>query len=234
MEKRTPRERYRREYLAEFVEEELTYFPQNLITQCINSELAPITDDWTRKLTAPQGRYFLGVDLGKKIDHSVIAIVRWNTKEQLAELVGMIRFPLETAYATVIGMVKVVCDKLQRVEKVRVDQTGVGEYIVEDMKKAQIRSAIQGVTLTVPSKQEMLSHLKQLMQTKHLSLYYDPDLITEINNEQYELSKTGQLQFSHSTGTHDDELWALALAAYATRTPDTSFMTTLYGVPKNW
>ena len=234
MEKRTPRERYRREYLAEFVEEELAYFPQNLITQCIDSELAPITDDWTRKLNAPQSRYFLGVDLGKKVDYSVIAIVRWNSKEKLAELVGMIRFPLETPYATVIGMVKVVCDKLHSVEKVLVDQTGVGEYIVEDMKKAQIRSTVQGVTLTLPSKQEMLGHLKQLMQTKHLSLYYDPDLIAEINNEQYELSKNGQLQFSHSSGTHDDELWSLALAAYATRTPDTSYMGVVYGVPKNW
>ena len=233
MEKRTPRDRYRREYLAEFVEEELTYFPQNLITQCIDSNLAPITDDWTRRVNAPQGRYFLGVDLGKKIDHSVIAIVRWNSKDESVQLIGIIRFPLETPYATVIGMAKVVCDKLHYVEKVLVDRTGVGEYIVEDMKKTQIRSRVEGITLTLPSKEEMLTHLKQLMQTKTLTLYFDPDLIAEINNEQYEMTKSGQLQFSHPTGTHDDELWALALAAYATRTPDTSYMGKVYGVPQS-
>src|SRR2546426_7301074 len=31
------------------------------------------------------------------------------------------------------------------------------------------------------------------------------------------LMKSGQLQFSHPSGTHDDSLWALALAVYASR-----------------
>jgi phage FluMu gp28-like protein len=232
MERRTPRERFRREYLAEFVEDELAYCPQNLITQCLDSELAPITDDWTKKLNAPPGRYFLGLDLGKRADYSVIAIVRWDTKEEYAELVGMVRFPLETPYATVIGMVKIICDKLQRVEKVLVDRTGVGEYITEEMQNVHIRSTIEGVMLTVPSKQEILGYMKTLMQQQALALYYEPDLIAEINVERYELTKTGQIQFSHPDGTHDDRLWALALAVYATRTPDTSFMTKVYGVPK--
>lgn len=156
MQRRTPTERFRREYLAEFVEDELAYFPQNLITQCIDSELAPITNDWTRQVKAPAGRYFIGVDLGKKVDYSVIAITRWDGKEGVAELAGLFQFPLETRYASVIAMVKVVCDKLNRVEKVLVDQTGVGEYILEDMRSAGIRSRVEGITLTVPSKQEIL------------------------------------------------------------------------------
>jgi hypothetical protein len=48
MKQRTPSERFRREYLAEFVEDELAYFTQKLIAQCITSELASITDDWTK------------------------------------------------------------------------------------------------------------------------------------------------------------------------------------------
>jgi hypothetical protein len=50
MRQRTPSERFRREYLAEFVEDELAYFTQKLIAQCIASELAPITDDWTKHM----------------------------------------------------------------------------------------------------------------------------------------------------------------------------------------
>jgi phage FluMu gp28-like protein len=234
MERLTPSERYRREYLAEFVEDELAYFPQKLITQCVDSELAPITDDWTRAVKAPAGRYFLGVDLGKKVDKSVIAITRWDTKEEFAELVGLVSFPLDTPYATVSGMVKVICDKLHNVEKVLVDRTGVGEYIVEDMQSAGIRSTVEGEMLTVPSKEKILGHMKQLMQTEALSLYYDAELIAQINVERYDLTKTGQIQFSHPDGSHDDELWALALSVYATRTPDTSFMGELAGVPKNY
>jgi phage FluMu gp28-like protein len=236
MERITPRERYRREYLAEFVEDELAYFPQNLITQCIDSQLASITDDWAKRVKAPIGRYFLGVDLGQKVDPTVIAITRWDGKRKLAELVGLQQFPLLTPYATVIGMVKVICDKLQRVERVLVDETGVGGYVVEDMQRAGINSSrpVEGVMFTVPLKQEVLSHMKELMDTHALSFYYDPELITQINVERYELTKTGQYQFSHPDGTHDDQLWALALAVYATRTPDTSYMGVVFGVPKNY
>ena len=46
--------------------------------------------------------------------------------------------------------------------------------------------------------------------------------------------KTGQIKFSHPKGTPDDQLLALALAVYATRTPDTSYMGVGYGVPKNY
>ena len=88
--------------------------------------------------------------------------------------------------------------------------------------------------LTVPSKQEILGYMKHLMETEALSIYYDPDLIAQINLERYEVTKTGQIQFSHPDGTHDDELWALALATYATRTPDTSYMGKLYGAPSSY
>lgn len=63
-------------------------------------------------MRAPLGRYFLGVDPGKKVDYSVIVVMRWDGTKKLAELIGVVRFPLETPYASVIGMVKVICDKL--------------------------------------------------------------------------------------------------------------------------
>jgi phage FluMu gp28-like protein len=223
MERRTPRERFRREYLAEFVEDELAYFTQDLITQCIDSELSPITEDWTKDIQSEVGRYFVGVDLGKHVDYSAIAIVRRDG--ETVKLVGSVRFPLETPYASVIGYVKVVCDKLRSAEKTFCDQTGVGDFIVEAAKEAGIRSSIEGIMLSLPTKQEILGYMKQLMQTRQLHLYYDADLIAEINVERFELSKIGQMMFSHPEGTHDDRLWAVALAVYATKSlPAGSFV----------
>jgi len=102
------------------------------------------------------------------------------------------------------------------------------------MKNAHIRATVEGVMLTVPSKQEILGYMKHLMETDALKLYMDEDLLGQVNVERFELMKTGQIQFSHPDGTHDDELWALALGVYATRTPDTSFMSVLCAVPHNW
>lgn len=86
--------------------------------------------------------------------------------------------------------------------------------------------------LTVQSKQEILGYMKSLMETRALSLYYHWELIAEINVERYELMKNGQIQFSHPEGGHDDRLFALSV--YATRTPDTSFMSVVFGVPGSW
>ncbi len=62
-----------------------------------------------------------------------------------------------------------------------------------------------------------MDYLKRLMQDGHLHFQHDAELMNEMSVERYELSKTGQLQFSHPSGTHDDRLWALALAVYASR-----------------
>ncbi|HEY4822237.1 MAG TPA: hypothetical protein VIH83_00945, partial [Candidatus Bathyarchaeia archaeon] len=60
-------------------------------------------------------------------------------------------------------------------------------------------------------------YLKQLMQNGQAHIPCDRELISELNLEQYEMMKTGQIRFDHPTGTHDDRLWAFALAVYASR-----------------
>ncbi len=55
------------------------------------------------------------------------------------------------------------------------------------------------------------------MQTQKLAMPYDSELVAEMNAERYEMLKSGQIQFSHPEDSHDDRLWALALACYGTR-----------------
>jgi len=164
--------------------------------------------------------HIIGVDLGKKRDYSVIAVLR-KSPEGVWKLVFMKRFKLGTPYAAVIGYLRVLCDKLPEVAKVVVDQTGA-EYFVEDLAKL-VKARVEGVMLSQPRKEEVMGHLKKMMQEGRLKIPYDQDLIAELNVERYELTKAGKIQFSHPPGTHDDRLWALGLAAYGTREePDRS------------
>jgi len=78
---------------------------------------------------------------------------------------------------------------------------------------------VEGITLTLPTKQEILGHLKQQMQNQLFTYPFDVNLTSELNVERFELTKTGHIQFSHPEGTHDDILWAVALAVYAARGP---------------
>ena len=87
---------------------------------------------------------------------------------------------------------------------------------MEDVVKSGLKNA-QGIMLSLPSKQEVMVYMKQLMQNGQIHIPYDRELISELNLERYKMTKTGQVQFSNPTGTHDDRLWAFALAVYASR-----------------
>ena len=131
-------------------------------------------------------------------------------------LVHMQQFRLGTDYTHVMGYLNRIGQRVQNVVRTNIDQTGVGEYFVEEAIKAGVKHPV-GTTLTVPEKENIMFYLKLLMQEGRLHFAYDPELVNEMNAERIELTKTGQTQFSNPSGTHDDRLWALALAVYASR-----------------
>ena len=205
--------RWRREMEAEWAEDESVWLPQALITSCIDHAL-----DYFEFEDYPKGIFYAGVDLGKYHDYSVVAVVK--AEGNILRLVHLKRFPLKTAYASVIGYVKTLRDRWL-IRSVYVDMTGVGDYIVEDMKNAGI-PGVEGIKFTIDTKMKLASHLKQLMVEGRLKIPYDPDLIAELNTERFELTKEGKIKFSHPEGTHDDRFWSLALACYAARQPPKS------------
>jgi phage FluMu gp28-like protein len=171
-----------------------------------------------------RGDYWAGLDLGKKNDHSVLALVQKDG--DIFRLVGLKIFPLGTDYtgeAGVVGFVRVLTEKLQTIHKILIDQTGVGESVVEEARKSLPRA--EGVVLSAPVKQNIMNYLKVLMQEKRLLIPYQLELANELNVERFQLTKGGGIQFSHPDGTHDDRLWAIALAVFATKArPVPSFL----------
>ncbi|MBS7622861.1 terminase family protein [Candidatus Bathyarchaeota archaeon] len=85
------RNRFLREYEVQFVEETDSYFPSAMITRCQDAFLEYYPFD-----VQAEGRFFIGVDFGKKIDYSVIAVIDLRKDER--HLVHIYQFPLETPY----------------------------------------------------------------------------------------------------------------------------------------
>ena len=126
------------------------------------------------------------------------------------------KFFVGTAFSVVTGYLNLLNQRLKIVSRIYIDQTGVGEFFVQDAYKSGLKNA-QGIFLSLPKKQEIMDYFKRKMQDGHLHFPRDPELMNEMSAERFQLSKTGQLQFSHVSGTHDDRLWAFALAVYASR-----------------
>jgi len=213
MRSQLPSERFRREFMSEFAEEADAWLSQSLIVSCIDSNLSFYDFQSTH-----EGEFHLGVDFGKEQDFSVV--VAAEKKGAFLRVVHVHRFPLHTEYASVIGYVKSLQDRWNKIASVCPDVTGVGNYIVEDMIRSGIRG-VKGINFTVSSKEEMATILREKMRNNEVKIPYVPprkmediDLTAELNVEKFELMKTGHLRFSHPEGSHDDVFWSTALSVY--------------------
>jgi hypothetical protein len=104
-----------------------------------------------------------------------------------------------------------------------VDKTGIGDAVVDELEGIEIPD-VKGVFFTDAEKENMLNYLKLLMEKKQLLIHgQDKQLIAQINEQQYEYLKpnTAQerihIELRHPKGRHDDQLFALALACYASK-----------------
>jgi len=161
-----------------------------------------------------RGNFYAGVDLAKKEDFSVVAVLRRD--EDVFRLVHLNVFPQGTEYVGVISYLKALSERLKTIHRFLVDQTGVGEAVLEQAKKTVPN--IEGVILPAPNKQEILGYLKLMLQERRILFPYELGFLQELNVERFGLTKSGQIQFSHPDGTHDDRFWAFALAVFATKT----------------
>ena len=201
---------FKMEYEAEFVEDANSFFPQDLIRQCVVND-PPVELIEGLEGNIPSANYYAGVDFGKQQDYSTVAIVK--KEGNTIQLAYLYEFPLGTAYTAVIIHLVRTQQKFQ-LQAVVVDQTGIGEPVLDELK-AQGFTNVHGLTFTVKTKEELLTTLKLAMEQKRLKLPYQRRLCQQINEQQYEYSRSGHLRFSHPENSHDDMLWALSMAVYA-------------------
>ena len=217
------REEWQREVEAMWVESTHTFFSMDLIVGCVDPDLgasnAYIEDMETAKPEQLKGQFYAGLDLGKQIDYSVLAIVQRFEGGEL-KLVHKRQLPLGTNYPQVIGYVA-RASQIFHFERINVDKGGIGDAIVDELRKANIYG-VEGIFFTDVEKENMLNTLKLFMEKRMLKITADDKaLIAQINEQQYEYlqPKTAQerihLKFWHPQGKHDDQLMALALACRA-------------------
>jgi predicted nucleic acid-binding protein len=219
-------EQWQREVEATWTEATYSFFPMDLIVTCLDPDLdnpnspnAYIEDMETFNHNQRTGSYHAGLDLGKQVDHSVLAITQKLDNNEI-KLIHKHQFPLQTNYPDIIGYVA-RAQQIFNFDKINVDKTGIGDPVIDELQNRQVHG-VEGVLFTDTIKEELLNNLKLQMQKKQLKIpANDRTLIAQINEQQYEYlqPKTAQekihLKFWHPRGSHDDQLMALALACKA-------------------
>lgn len=184
-----PAEVFAQEYEGVPAEDGGNPFGLDAIRGCI----APLSD------AAPES---WGVDLAKSQDWTVAVALdaqgrvcrleRWQapwtvTRERLARTIGQ--------------------------TPAQIDSTGVGDPIVEDLRRVCRR--VEGFKFTSQSKQQLMEGLQIAIQTGEIR-FPDGWLRNELESFGFRYSTRGQVQYEATAG-HDDGVCALALALHARR-----------------
>lgn len=213
--------RYKMEYEAEFVEGENSFFSQDLIRGC-TEDYELISEGELKVEGKIAGNYYLGADFGKRVDYSVIVLLKAEENDVL-RVVFLKEFALGTLYTDVIGYIRRLNQKFDIMQGY-VDQSAIGESLVEEI--GEFAPQIEGIVFTAKVKHDLMILLQTRMEQKRLILPLERSLLSQINEQQYRFGKAkptekpeekGIMTFYHPPGTHDDQLWALALAVYAAK-----------------
>lgn len=193
--------RFAVEYLAEFVDDGVLFFPTTLVkSACADYELS--------QYGTADGEYYMGVDWGKQKSSTVVTIVQKN-KMGPHRIVFVKEFQ-QVSYDQVIGHIANYAERF-KIKKCLAD-TGAGLAQIDQLKAMGLR--IEGFNFTVQSKVDLFSHLRLLMETKDIELPNIEKMKGQLISFTQEISKTGKVMLKAPPGLHDDYVDSLALAVY--------------------
>ncbi len=219
---------FQREYECRWTIDTDSWLTMDLINCCLDPDL----DFWNFEDKHTDAELYAGLDLGKKVDYSVLTVLERKAEHLYVRLVKV--WPLETAYSSIVGYIKVLSERWKTIFRICVDITGQ-EAAAEMFERAGI-PGYEGVKFTQGIKESMATLLKQEMQkglekdaagkwagTSMFHIPYPEDkklvreIVAQLNAEKFEHTPQGRIRFYHPENTHDDIFWSMALACWAAR-----------------
>ncbi|MEM4273921.1 MAG: terminase family protein [Candidatus Caldarchaeum sp.] len=191
-------ERFRMEYLAEFVAEADSFFPISLLHSCVEDFEAELTDGlvW-------------GYDPGGKNSLAAFAAVRWVGEKAYVVYARALH---SDSYVAVDNMLKDLHTR-HPFTRLVFDRTGLGNPLEEHLRELGL--PIQPVTLSPKTMQNIFINMKVLLEQKRLALPPSTELLNHLNAVTAEKGWSGVMKFRKREGTYDDLAYALALALAA-------------------
>lgn len=169
---------------------------------------------YDRNSTLPEyGDFQLGVDLAKYQDFTVLTPFNLNTfRAYPQDRFNQIDWNLQKA--------RIEATALRYKARVKIDATGVGDPVVEDLKSRGLNIADDdAIKFTEASRMNLLNNLAMLIEQDKIELPNDEGLLTELESFQYSLTPTGKIKVAAPETMHDDRVMSLALAVWGVTSP---------------
>ncbi|MEG2344166.1 MAG: terminase family protein, partial [Acidaminococcaceae bacterium] len=199
------------EYCGVFLDEASAMITYEMINSCEDeSASVELPEDFE-----PLGELYLGMDIGRKRDLSVIWIdeklgdVFWTRMVLILKKMPF-RLQRETLYKYL---------ELPKLRRACIDSTGIGAQLAEEARE-KYGSKVEEVTFTPAAKEDLALYQKQCFEDKlcrvpaikeiRNDLHAVKKIITSANNIRYDADR--------NENGHADRFWASALAKHAGKT----------------
>lgn len=198
------------EFELQFLDEASAWLPYDLI-DAVQHEQAGVPARYEG------GACYVGVDIAARRDLFVIVVMeRVGDVLWLRELVAA----RQLSFADQAEELDRVMDAY-RVDRVCIDQTGMGEMPVEVARRRHGSYRIEGVLFTAAAKQRLAQLGRRAFEDRTLRLPADPDLRRDLHALKRAVGASGVPRFvvDGDTDGHADRAWALFLALAAAERP---------------
>jgi len=220
---------YRTEYLAQFVDDQNTVFPWDLIQSSIDETIQ------LRECAQQYHSYTIGVDIAKHVDFTVINVLD-TTHPRNKQLVYYDRFN-QRRYKTIIDNILDIQEAFGGADRtpIVVDSTGVGDplyeaiegfnaygYVFTNKSKRALVERLQAALspnlksfLPVQDPSKVIEDPRETLMEYQLKIPYIQQLIKELQFYEYTINQSTQtIRFKGRDGVNDDSVMALALALW--------------------
>lgn len=201
-------ESFLQEYMCQPANDDAAFLEYDLIA---SAEYAAGTD-WSQ---IESGQLFVGVDIGRKHDLTVIWVV---------ELLGDV---LYTRHVEALkNMTKgaqeaVIWPWIERAMasggRTAIDGTGLGIGWVDDAQARYGKYAVEGVSFTVRVKEALAYPVRAKMEDRRLRIPHSNLIRSDLRSVTKQVTAAGNIRFTaeRTPDGHADHFWALALAIHA-------------------
>jgi len=210
-------ETFRQEYMCQPSDDASAFLSYDLIDGC----KYPAAEDWASDLLDIKNPLYVGVDVGRDHDLTVIWVIEKTGGVSLTRKVVEMR--AQTFEAQEAALYDVLA--LPQVRRCCIDQTGIGRQFAERAQKRFGTYKVEGLHFTGPVKEELAYPVRAAFEDKSIRIPDRQEIFSDLRGVRKETTASGNIRFAGERGKngHCDRFWALALALHAGKSVSANF-----------
>ena len=204
-------ESFAQEYMCVPSDDASAFLSYELIDGCKYSA----GEDWETDLLETKNPLFVGVDIGRTTDLTVIWVV------ERAGGISLTRRVIEMKNATFASQEAELYQilALPQVRRCCIDQTGIGRQFAERATE-RFGYKVEGVHFTGPVKEELAYPVRAAFEDRSVRIPDRQEIFSDFRSIRKETTASGNVRFAgeKTKNGHADRFWSLALAMHAGKT----------------